>query len=90
MKRRAGVVYVLLYLLTSQTFVDALQRSATFTLLRRDAQLDGDVTCHDVVVGTKLECAASCLSDARCRVFSSCARAAGKWSATCVCIVKLT
>ena len=79
MKSRV-VAYVLLYLLTSQTFVDAQQISSTFTVLRRDAQLDDDVTCHDVVVSTKFACAATCLHDDRCRVVSACVRAAGKSS----------
>ena len=78
MKRQAVVAHVLLYLLTSQTIVDAQQLSSTFTVLRRDAQLDDDVTCHDVVVASKFACAATCLHDEQCRVVSVCARAAGK------------
>ena len=84
MKRQAVVAHVLLYLLTSQTIVDAQQLSSTFTVLRRDSQLDDDVTCHDVVVASKFACAATCLHDARCRVMSACVRAEGKSSVTTV------
>ena len=77
MKNRA-TAYLWLYLVTSQTFAQVFQRAAYFDMLRRDARMDVDVTCHDDVVSSKMACASSCLHDDQCRVFSSCEIAPGK------------
>ena len=76
--KRHVLVYVLLCLLTSQPFTQALQRTAHYQLLRRDARLDDEVTCHEDAVRSKTECATTCTSDAQCRTFAACKNAGGK------------
>ena len=76
--RHSAIVYALLCLLTSQPFALALQRTASYDLLRRDARLDDEVTCHEDAVRSKTECATTCTSDDQCRTFAACKSAGGR------------